>query len=83
MQFITKKYPNDFDLMRDTSIIIEGYPKKVRMANLAIIGSHAVNGVAEIHSTIIKESVKKFFFVRFSLNSSKYGQINSKTKQME
>ena len=44
------------------SIIEEGAQKRVRMANLAIIGSHKVNGVAKIHTEIIKTDVFGHFF---------------------
>jgi starch phosphorylase len=43
------------------SIIEESSPKKIRMANLAIILSHTVNGVAEIHSNILKNEIFKDF----------------------
>ena len=39
------------------SIIEEGNPKMVRMAILATVGSHAINGVAEIHSGLVKTSL--------------------------
>jgi glycogen phosphorylase len=39
------------------SIIEEGFDKMVRMAHLAIVGSHYVNGVAAIHSEILKSRV--------------------------
>src|SRR4051812_9197869 len=39
------------------SIIEEGHPQYVRMAYLAIVGSHTVNGVAELHSNLIKNVV--------------------------
>ncbi|EMS17871.1 glycogen phosphorylase-2, putative [Entamoeba histolytica HM-3:IMSS] len=43
------------------SIIEESNPKRIRMANLAIIGSHTVNGVAAIHSQIIKDVIFRQF----------------------
>lgn len=39
------------------SVIEEGDPKRINMAHLCVIGSHAVNGVARIHSEIVKASV--------------------------
>ena len=43
------------------SIIEEGPPKKVRMAHLAIVGSHSVNGVAELHTKLLKERLFRDF----------------------
>lgn len=43
------------------SLIEEGYPKKVRMAYLSIVCSHAVNGVAALHSQLIKTTLFKEF----------------------
>jgi starch phosphorylase len=40
-------------------------PKMVRMANLAVVGGHAVNGVAEIHSEIVKDEVFNAFYKVF------------------
>jgi len=42
------------DRLRRMSIIEEGGEKKVNMAHLCIVGSHAINGVAAIHSEILK-----------------------------
>lgn len=55
---VRAKYPQDEERVRRLSIIENG---KVRMANLAVVGSHKVNGVAQLHSDILKESVFKDF----------------------
>lgn len=61
LQEVSKKFPNDPDLIRRVSIIEEGTNRQVRMAFLAIIGSHKVNGVAELHSELIKTTIFKDF----------------------
>lgn len=48
-------------MLSRVSIIEESEPKRVRMAYLAIIGSHKVNGVAELHSDLIKTTIFKDF----------------------
>jgi len=55
------KYPGDVEKIRAMSIIQEGNGQAIRMANLAIIGSTHVNGVAQIHSTILKNVIFKNF----------------------
>lgn len=52
-------YPGDEEKIRRMSIIEGG---KVRMANLAVLGSHSVNGVAALHSEILKNQVFKDFY---------------------
>lgn len=47
-------FPGDYEMQRRVSIIDETGEKFVRMANLAVIGSHSINGVAEIHSELVK-----------------------------
>ncbi len=47
-------YPGDYEMQRRVSIIDESGEKYVRMANLAVIGSHSINGVAAIHSELVK-----------------------------
>ncbi|KAI5949574.1 hypothetical protein KGF54_005451 [Candida jiufengensis] len=58
---VEHKFPNDRGLLSRVSAIEEGSPKSVRMAYLAIIGSHKVNGVAELHSELIKTTIFKDF----------------------
>ena len=41
--------------------LAEGFPKNVRMANLACIGSRKVNGVAELHSELVRQTIMKDF----------------------
>jgi len=65
MKEVTAKFPGRLDVMAKLSLIDDGYPKKVRMAHLAIVGSHAVNGVAMLHSKILKEHLFKEFDVCF------------------
>uniref|UniRef100_A0A7N6ATU0 Alpha-1,4 glucan phosphorylase n=1 Tax=Anabas testudineus TaxID=64144 RepID=A0A7N6ATU0_ANATE len=60
LERISKLYPGDTDRMRRMSLIEEGDVKKINMAHLCIVGSHAVNGVARIHSEIIKNTVFHF-----------------------
>ena len=50
-------FPNDNDRLRRMSIIEEDPFKKVNMAHLAIVGSRAINGVAALHSQILKDSM--------------------------
>jgi starch phosphorylase len=50
-------YPGDNDLLRRMSIISEDGGKRVRMAHLAIVGSHQVNGVAAIHTRLMKQTI--------------------------
>uniref|UniRef100_A0A4W6FPS4 Alpha-1,4 glucan phosphorylase n=1 Tax=Lates calcarifer TaxID=8187 RepID=A0A4W6FPS4_LATCA len=54
-------FPNNIDKLRKMSLIEEDGCKRVNMAHLCIVGSHAVNGVAEIHSNIIKTEVFRDF----------------------
>uniref|UniRef100_A0A8C4IJX0 Alpha-1,4 glucan phosphorylase n=1 Tax=Dicentrarchus labrax TaxID=13489 RepID=A0A8C4IJX0_DICLA len=58
---IAALYPDDMDKLRKMSLIEEDGCKRVNMAHLCIVGSHAVNGVAEIHSNIIKTQVFRDF----------------------
>uniref|UniRef100_A0AAY3ZYZ5 Alpha-1,4 glucan phosphorylase n=1 Tax=Denticeps clupeoides TaxID=299321 RepID=A0AAY3ZYZ5_9TELE len=58
---IASLFPDDMDRIRHMSLIEEDGGKRVNMAHLCIVGSHAVNGVAEIHSNIIKTDIFRDF----------------------
>uniref|UniRef100_A0A0R3RSQ7 Alpha-1,4 glucan phosphorylase n=1 Tax=Elaeophora elaphi TaxID=1147741 RepID=A0A0R3RSQ7_9BILA len=62
---ISDRYPGDFDRMRRMSIVEEADAfgeKRINMAHLCIVGSHAVNGVAVLHSDLLKKTVFKDFY---------------------
>jgi len=65
IQDISSRYPGDMDKMKRLSIIDENGGKRVRMAHLAIVGSNSVNGVAELHSRLIRERLVPDFFDMF------------------
>lgn len=62
LQEIEKRYPGDMDRMRRMSMIEEDGCKRVNMARLSIVGSHAVNGVAALHTEILKRDLFRDFF---------------------
>ena len=62
MEDIKKRYPHDYDRMSKLSIIEESMPKKIRMANLCIVSSTKVNGVAKIHSGLLRTDLFKEFY---------------------
>jgi starch phosphorylase len=49
--------PGDVDILRRMSLIDEEGDRRLRMAHLAIVGSHRVNGVAEIHTKLMKKTI--------------------------
>jgi starch phosphorylase len=56
-----QRYPGDDGRIARLSLIDESGEKRVRMANLATVGSHAVNGVAKLHSTLLTQTVLRDF----------------------
>ena len=54
---VMHQYPGDTGILRRMSIIDEGREKRIRMAHLAIVGSHKVNGVAQIHTELMKQTI--------------------------
>ena len=61
LHMVERRFPKDRDILGRVSIIEESQPKMVRMAYLATIGSHKVNGVAELHSDLVKTTILKDF----------------------
>jgi starch phosphorylase len=59
---VRAKHPGDEDLVKRVSLIDENGPKYVRMAYLATVGSHAVNGVAALHSELLKKTILRDFY---------------------
>src|SRR5690349_405017 len=57
LRTVAQVWPAEVDRHRNMSIIEEGPEKQVRMAHLAIIGSHAVNGVSKLHTELLKTSL--------------------------
>jgi starch phosphorylase len=56
---IRGQFPGDQERIQRASLVEEGISKKVRMANLAVVGSHSTNGVAAIHSNLLRETTLK------------------------
>jgi starch phosphorylase len=56
------KYPYDQDRIGRLSLIDEAGERYVRMANLACVGSHAINGVAALHTELLKKTVLRDFY---------------------
>src|SRR5262249_15312713 len=58
---VQQTFPNDQDRVRRMSLIEETPSRQVRMANLAIVGTHSTNGVAQIHSDLLPTRVVRDF----------------------
>lgn len=62
MKLIYERFPSDSNRLQRMSIIGENGEKHVRMAHLAIVGSHSVNGVSVLHSEILKNDLFHDFY---------------------
>jgi len=62
---VRSRFPDDLQRVKRLSLIEEGQEKKVRMAHLSIVGSHAVNGVSRLHTEILKQEVFPDFYQMF------------------
>jgi glycogen phosphorylase len=58
---VRRRFPGDEGRVARLSLIDEAGEKRVRMANLASVGSHAINGVAALHTELLKQSVLRDF----------------------
>lgn len=66
--------PGIIGIMQDLSIFSSDPDKHVRMANLAIIGSHTVNGVSELHTQILRNNV---FHTFCKMDSAKFINVTN------
>jgi starch phosphorylase len=73
MDEVSSRYPGDGGRAARVSIVEEGAAQKIRMANLAIVGSHGTNGVAAIHSRLLRETTVRDLAELFP------GRFNNKT----
>jgi starch phosphorylase len=62
MRIVSTRWPGDDARMARMSIIEEGPVQQVRMAHLAVLGSHSVNGVAKLHTELVKRELLPDFF---------------------
>ena len=59
---VSVRFPQDYGRLGRMSLIEDGHERQVRMAHLAVVGSFSVNGVAELHSELLKERVFGDFY---------------------
>jgi starch phosphorylase len=57
LEEVSAKYPNDLERRRRMSLIAEDGDRRVRMAYLSVVGSHKINGVAKLHSRLMRETI--------------------------
>ncbi len=70
---VEKKWPGDNGIKSRLSLIEEGHVQMVRMANLSVVGSHSVNGVAALHTQLLKSDLFPEFDALYP------GKFNNKT----
>ncbi|MDF1860680.1 MAG: glycogen/starch/alpha-glucan phosphorylase [Verrucomicrobiales bacterium] len=64
-EFVEKKWPGDLEKLAEMSLIEEGAPKQIRMAYLSVVGSHTTNGVAALHTDLLKKNLFRNFYELF------------------
>src|SRR5512139_2202644 len=57
LEEVSARHPNDHDRRQRMSLIDESHGRQVRMAHLAVVASHTVNGVAKLHSELMKRTI--------------------------
>jgi starch phosphorylase len=62
---VNKKYPGDFDRLQRMSLVDETGERRVRMAHLSIVGSHSTNGVARLHTELLRSRLVPDFAAMF------------------
>ncbi|MFZ5453604.1 MAG: glycogen/starch/alpha-glucan phosphorylase [Thermodesulfobacteriota bacterium] len=62
LEQVTARCTLDAELLRRVSLVEEGPAKLIRMAHLAVVGSHAVNGVSALHTELLKQNVFRDFY---------------------
>lgn len=65
LEQVENRWPGNIEKQRDMSIIEEGDIRMIRMAHLAVVGSHSINGVAQLHTELIKKYLLSDFFEMF------------------
>lgn len=70
---VEAKWPGDMEKKRTLSLIEENHDQMVRMGNLSVVGSHSINGVAAIHTQLVKSDLFPEFEALYP------GRINNKT----
>ena len=73
LQEVEATWPGDIEKVRKLSLIEEGNQQMVRMANLSVVGSHSVNGVAALHTQLLKSDLFPEFDALYP------GKFNNKT----
>jgi glycogen phosphorylase len=73
LEQVEAKWPGDTRMKQNLSLIEEGGVQMVRMAHLCVVGSHSVNGVAELHTELLKKQLFPAFDALYP------GKINNKT----
>ena len=62
---VANRFPGDNDRLRRVSIFEEGTDPQIRMAHLAIVGSHSINGVSALHTDLLQKTVVPDFYELF------------------